>query len=222
MQAVFLVIILRHCGCALNMRAGNSIFGKTGTMPILMVNTSGCAMKVLIDFLVVIAFFVAYKWSNDMIFAVKVAIAASVIQVLWMKLAKIPMQPIHWFGLISVLVFGGLGIYFDNPKFFQWKFSVLEWCMGAAILIGQLGFRKNMLQLLMGNELVLPEAIWSKMAWLWGGFFIGLGCLNWWIFTHYNYDVWMNFKTFWAFGLMVVFVIAQGIWVARYLPKDEQ
>lgn len=67
-----------------------------------------------------------------------------------------------------------------------------------------LGFRKNMLQLLMGNELVLPEAIWSKMAWLWGGFFIGLGCLNWWIFTHYNYDVWMNFKTFWAFGLMVV------------------
>ena len=48
-------------------------------------------MKVLIDFLVVIAFFVAYKWSNDMLFAVKVAIAATAIQVVWMKLAKIPL-----------------------------------------------------------------------------------------------------------------------------------
>ncbi|MBS1175408.1 MAG: yciB [Burkholderiaceae bacterium] len=179
-------------------------------------------MKILIDFLAVIAFFVAYKWSNDMLFAVKIAIAATAIQMVWMKLAKIPLKPMHWFGLVSVFVFGGMGIFFNNPKFFQWKFSILEWCMGAAILIGQLGFGKNMLQLLMGNELILPEPIWRKMAWLWGGFFIGLGCLNWWVFTYYNYDVWVNFKTFWAFGLTVAFVIGQGVWVNRYLPKDEQ
>ena len=188
----------------------------------LYVHVRQLTMKVLIDFLMVIAFFVAYKWSNDMLFAVKVAIAATAIQVVWMKLAKIPLQPMHWFGFVSIFVFGGMGLFFDNPKFFQWKFSILEWCMGAAILIGQLGFGKNMLQLLMGNELVLPEPMWHKMAWLWSGFFIGLGCLNWWIFTYYNYDVWVNFKTFWAFGLTVVFVLGQGIWVSRYLPKDEQ
>ena len=92
--------------------------------------------------------------------------------------------------------------------------------MGAAILIGQLVFKKNMFKLLMGNELTLPEAIWQKMAWLWAGFFIFLGCLNWYIFSNYNNDVWMNFKTFWALGLTVAFVIGQGFWLSRHLPKD--
>ena len=178
-------------------------------------------MKALIDFLVVIAFFVAYKWSHDMLFAVKVAIAATAVQMVWMKLAKIPLKPMHWFGLISVFIFGGMGIFFIDPKFFQWKFSIIEWFMGAAILLGQFVFRKNILKLLMDNELVLPEPIWRTMSWLWGGFFIGLGCLNWWVFTHYNYDVWVNFKTFWAFGLTMLFMLSQGVWVSRYLPKDE-
>ncbi len=77
-------------------------------------------MKILIDFLVVLAFFIAYKLSGDMIFAVKIAIAAAVVQIVWMKLAKIPMQPVHWFGLVSVIVFGVMGVFFNNPTFFQW------------------------------------------------------------------------------------------------------
>ena len=178
-------------------------------------------MKVLIDFLVVIAFFVAYKWSHDMLFAVKVAIVATVVQMLWMKLAKIPFKPMHWFGFFMVFVFGGVGVFFNNPKFFQWKFSILEWCIGTAILIGQFGFHTNMLQLLLGHEWILPKRIWYRMGWLTGIFFIGLGCLNWWVFTHYNYDVWVNFKTFWAFGLTMLFMLGQGVWVSRYLPKDE-
>ena len=179
-------------------------------------------MKVLVDFLVMIAFFVAYKWSRDMLFAVEVAMAATALQLAWMKVTKIPMTPMHWFGLGSVFVFGGVGLLFNKPEFFQWKFSIIEWCMGAAILIGQLVFRKNMLKLLMGNELVLPDPIWRTMAWLWGGFFIALGSLNWWVFTHYNYDVWMTFKTFWVLGLTMVFVLGQGVWVSRYLPKESK
>lgn len=79
-----------------------------------------------------------------------------------------------------------------------------------------------MFKLLMGNELSLPDAVWQKMAWLWAGFFIFLGCLNWYVFSHYDNDVWMNFKTFWALGLTVVFIVGQGFWLSRYLPKDEQ
>ena len=178
-------------------------------------------MKLVIDFMLVIAFFISYKLSHDMLLAVKVAMVAAVVQVVWMKLAKTPLQPIHWFSLASVVLFGGMGVFFNNPQFFQWKFSIIEWCMGAAIIIGQLVFRKNMLKLLMGNELTLPEAAWLKLTWMWGIFFIALGCINWWVFTHYNYDVWVNFKTFWAMGLTFAFVLVQGIWMARLLPKED-
>lgn len=178
-------------------------------------------MKLLIDFLVIIAFFAGYKLSGgNMMTATKVAMAATVVQLLLMKVLKMKIQPMHWLSFALIVVLGSMSIFFNNPRFLQWKFSILEWCMGAAILIGQLVFKKNMFKLLMGNELTLPEAIWQKMAWLWAGFFIFLGCLNWYIFSNYNNDVWMNFKTFWALGLTVAFVIGQGFWLSRYLPKD--
>lgn len=174
-------------------------------------------MKILIDFLMVIVFFVAYKSTGDMIFAVKVAIAAAVLQLVIMRVAKIAIQPIHWFGFVSVVVFGGLGVFFNDPKFFQWKFSIIEWLMGMAIIGGQLVFNKNVLKVFLGNELELPNQVWKTMAWMWGGFFIALGAINWWVFTNFNYEIWVDFKTFWAFGLTVVFMLVQGLWLSKFL-----
>ena len=180
-------------------------------------------MKLLIDFLVIIAFFAGYKLSGgDMMVATKVAMGATLAQLVLMKALKMPIQPMHWFSIVLIVILGSMSIFFNNPRFLQWKFSVLEWVMGAAILIGQLVFKKNMFKLLMGNELTLPEPVWTKMAWLWAGFFIFLGCLNWYIFSNYDNDVWMNFKTFWALGLTIAFVIAQGFWLSRYLPKGKE
>ena len=178
-------------------------------------------MKFFIEFLVIIAFFAAYKLSsNDIMTATKVAIAAAIIQIILMRLLKIRIQAMHWFGFVLIVGLGLMSVFFNNPRFLQWKFSVLEWCMGASLIVGQLVFKKNMFRILMGSELTLPEQVWRKMTWLWAGFFIFLGCVNWYIFSHYDNDVWVNFKTFWALGLTVVFVIGQGFWLARYLPKD--
>ena len=180
-------------------------------------------MKLLIDFLVIIAFFAAYKLSGgDMMTATKVAMGATLLQLVLMKVLKIRIQPMHWFSFALIVILGAMSLFFNNPRFLQWKFSILEWSMGAAILIGQLVFKKNMFKLLMGNELTLPEHAWKTMAWMWSIFFIFLGFLNWFIFSHYSNDVWMNFKTFWALGLTILFVIIQGFWLSRYLPKDEQ
>ena len=102
-----------------------------------------------------------------MMVATKVAIAATILQLLLMKVLKMKIQPMHWFSFALILILGSMSIFFNNPRFLQWKFSILEWLMGSAILIGQLVFKKNMFKLLMGNELSLPEPIWKKMAWLW-------------------------------------------------------
>lgn len=179
-------------------------------------------MKILLDFLAVIALFVAYRLTHDMIFATKMAMVATVGQYVGMRWLNIAVKPVHWLGFGLIFVLGGMAVFFHNPAFLQWKFTVLEWVMAAALIIGQLGFKKNMLQLLMGEELTLPPLIWSKLTWVWAGFFAFLGTLNWYVFVHYDYSVWLNFKLFGTLVLTVAFVIGLAAWLWRYLPQDER
>jgi intracellular septation protein len=37
----------------------------------------------------------------------------------------------------------------------------------------------------------------------------------------FDTDTWVNFKLFGGIGLMLVFVLAQGLYLARYMKSDE-
>ena len=37
---------------------------------------------------------------------------------------------------------------------------------------------------------------------------------------HFSTDVWVNFKLFGGMGLMLAFVIAQALWLAKYVEED--
>ncbi|MEG0678046.1 MAG: septation protein IspZ, partial [Comamonas sp.] len=41
-----------------------------------------------------------------------------------------------------------------------------------------------------------------------------------WIAYNFDTDTWVNFKLFGGMGLMLVFVIAQAIYMSRYLPQE--
>lgn len=177
-------------------------------------------LKIIIDLFPVIAFFVAFKMSGDMLMATQVVMISAIIQIALMKIFKITIKPMHWISFALIVVLGAIALIFREPLFLKWKFSVLEWSMALAILVGQFVFNKNMLKLLMGNELSLPDNIWKKLSILWAVFFIFLGTLN--IFIAYWYDdaVWVNFKTYGALGLSILFMIAQGIWLSRYIKSE--
>lgn len=177
-------------------------------------------LKTIIELFPIVAFFAAFKISGDMFVATGVAIASAVIQMLLMKWQKIAIKPMHWISLGLIVVLGSISIIFHEPLFLKWKFSILEWLMGAAILIGQYGFNKNMLKLLMGKELTLPDVIWKKLGVFWAAFFIFLGTLNIYIAYHFDDATWVNFKTYGALGLSVVFMIGQGIWLAQYMKVE--
>jgi intracellular septation protein len=177
-------------------------------------------LKTIIELFPVVFFFAAFKLTNDMFKATAVAIVCAVLQVGLMKWQKIQIKPIHWFSAGLVIILGGISIYVHNPMFLKWKFSVLEWCLGAAILIGQFAFNKNMLKLLLGQELTLPDGVWKKLGLMWAAFFIFLGILN--IYIAYQYDdaVWVNFKTYGSLGLTMAFMLVQSLWISRHMQDD--
>ena len=176
-------------------------------------------MKLLLDFFPIILFFVVFKvWG--IYAATAVAIVATIVQIAYLRFKNGKIEPMQWMSLGVIVLFGGATLLAHDENFIKWKPTVLYWLMGGALLIGQLVFKKNLLRSVMGAQLQLPDAIWLKLNWAWSAFFAVMGALNIWIAYHFDTDTWVNFKLFGGMGLMVVFVIAQAIYMSRYLPQD--
>jgi intracellular septation protein len=206
-------------------------------------------MKILLDFLPIILFFAAFKFADGrpedaaafatdhfgfmvsggvvgakeapVLLATLVVIAATLLQVVYLKLRRQKVDTMLWVSLGLVTVLGGATIWFHNETFIKWKPSVLYWVMGGALLAGQVFFRKNLLQALIGNQLPLPEAVWHRLNIAWIVFFTAMGFLNLYVAYNYSTSTWATFKVFGATGLMLLFMLGQGVYMSRHL-KDEE
>lgn len=177
-------------------------------------------MKLLIDFFPIILFFVAFKvWG--IYTATAVAIAATIAQIVYLRVRNGRVEPMQWVSLGVIVVFGGATLLSHSDTFIKWKPTVLYWLMGAALVVGQLFFRKNLIRSLMGGQMELPEAAWRTMNWSWTGFFLVMGVVNLWVAYTFSTDAWVNFKLFGGIGLMAVFVIGQALYLSRYMKEPE-
>lgn len=177
-------------------------------------------MKLFLDFFPIVLFFVAFKvWGIYV--ATAVAIAATLLQIGYVRYRHGKVEPMQWISLGVIVLFGGATLIAHNDTFIKWKPTVLYWLMGGALLGGQLFFRKNLLKSLMGAQMALPENAWRVMNWSWTAFFAAMGIINLWVAFHFDTDTWVNFKLFGGLGLMVVFVIGQALYLGRYLKADE-
>jgi intracellular septation protein len=178
-------------------------------------------MKLLLDFFPIVLFFVAFKvW--DIYVATGVAIVATVAQIAYFRYTQGKVEPMQWLSLGIIIVFGGATILAHDETFIKWKPTVLYWLMGGALAAGLLFFRKNLLKSLMGAQLELPDAAWRAMNWSWVGFFAVMGVLNLWVAFNYDTDTWVNFKLFGGLGLMALFVVAQALYLGRFMKEPKE
>lgn len=204
-------------------------------------------MKLLLDFLPILLFFGTFKfaegrkdWAADfatqhlgflvsggkvgpaeapVLLATVVVILATLAQVLWLKAKGRKVDTMLWVSLILVVVFGGLTIWFHSETFIKWKPSVLYWAMGTALWLAPLVSGKNLLKLLLGEQMQLPAKVWHRLNFAWVAFFAGMGLLNLWVAYSFSTDTWVNFKLFGGIGLMLLFTLAQGLYLSKYLQE---
>jgi intracellular septation protein len=206
-------------------------------------------MKLLFDLFPVILFFAVFKFAGaqpeaaqafaaqyltflvsdgeittkqaPILLATAVAILATLGQVLWLLLRRRHVDTMLWVSLVIIVVFGGATIYFHDEMFIKWKPTVLYWCFALALLGAQLLMRKNLIRSLMGKQMTLPDPVWDKLNLAWSTFFAAMGALNLYIAFNFPLELWVNFKMFGFIALIIAFVIAQTVYLSRYLKEPE-
>ena len=91
--------------------------------------------------------------------------------------------------------------------------------MGLAFWLSPLLFGKNILRMLMGEQMELPAKIWHRLNFAWVAFFAVMGLINLWVAYNFSTSAWVNFKLFGALGLMLAFTVAQGLYLSPYLKE---
>jgi len=178
-------------------------------------------MKLLFDLFPVILFFVAFKFQGIYV-ATAVAIAATVAQIIWTKFKHGKVDVMLWVSFAIIGGFGGATLLLHDETFIKWKPTVLYWLFSAILLISNWLFNKNLMRALLHEKIALPLHIWHRLNMGWSLFFAVLGFINLYVAFNYSTDAWVNFKLFGFTGLMVVFILAQSAWLAKYVDEKKE
>jgi len=179
-------------------------------------------MKLLLDFLPIIIFFVVYKASGDIILATAVLIPATLLQMLYTWIRTHRIEKMQLVTLVLVVLLGGATIIFQDKTFIQWKPTVVNWLFGAVFLGSHFIGQKTVVQRLMDANIALPPQAWRNLNIAWVLFFISMGIVNLVVAYTMSEEAWVSFKLFGMLGLTFVFILAQGLYMSKHIQNDTQ
>jgi len=142
-------------------------------------------------------------------------IATAILYFLTGKLSKMQV-----FTAVLVVVFGGLGIWFNDEKFFKMKPTMIYLLFGGILGFG-LFKRQSYLQVVMDGALPMSRDGWMILTKRFMYFFFGLALANEIIWRSLSTDIWVNFKTFGLPLAMFVFFITQAKVISKYSTEND-
>jgi intracellular septation protein len=169
----------------------------------------------------ILAFFVAYVWLKDRVFSIGgteydgfIVVTAGFIPVFLVSIGILWALTGHLSkmqAMTAVLItgFGGLSIWFNDPKFFKMKPTIIYLLFGGILGAGLLQGR-SYLQTVMDTVMPLTHEGWMILTRRLMLFFFGLAALNEIIWRTQSEEIWVYFKTFGLTAAIFVFFITQS------------
>ena len=193
-------------------------------------------MKFLFDLFPVIVFFATYKLAgggekggscipapnvaitqDPILLATGLAIAATVFQVCWLLFRRKKVDGMLWVSLAIVTLFGGATLFFRDPTFIQWKPTILYWAFSGVFLLSPLFLGQTLVQTMLEQQIPLPARVWRRLNSAWIIFFAFMGAANLTAVYALSCDAWVNFKFYGLTALLLLFVVGQALFLARYV-----
>lgn len=189
-------------------------------------------VKQFIDFIPLILFFIVFKleprdlelagqtFSVGGIFsATAMLIISSVVVYGTLYAVQRRLEKGQWLTLIGCLFFGGLTLAFHSETFLKWKAPVVNWLFALGFAASHFIGKQPLIKRVMGHAISLPDRVWTQLNVAWIVFFIVSGTAN--LFVAFTYhDIWVDFKVFGSLAMTVLFLIGQGVFLARHLQDQ--
>ena len=190
-------------------------------------------LKLGLEFGPLLAFFIAFGRLKGMTFtiggteyagfilatAVFVPLLVLSTLILWRLTGRLSLMQIVT--LVSVVVFGGLTIWFNDPRFLKMK-PTLIYLLFAGILGYGLLRGRSYLALVMEEAMPLRPEGWMILTRRLTAFFVGLAVLNEVIWRNMSDQAWVNFKTFGLTAAIFLFFMAQSGLMQKYATEDQK
>jgi len=169
----------------------------------------------------ILGFFVAYLWLKDRIFTIGgteydgfIVVTAGFVPVFLLAMGLLwwltgHLSKMQVVTAVLIVVFGGLSVWFNDPKFFKMKPTIIyllfACVLGAGLLRGQ-----SWLQYVLDGVMPLTDQGWIILTRRLAAFFFGLALLNELVWRLMSEESWVYFKTFGLTAAIFLFFMAQG------------
>ncbi len=178
-------------------------------------------LKTGLEFGPIIGFFAAYMWLKDRVFTIGgteyegfIVVTAGFIPVfliamgiLWKLTGHLSKMQVMT--AVLIVIFGGLSIWFNDPRFFKMKPTIIYLLFGGSLGFGLLR-GKSYLQSMMDGAMPLNDEGWMILTRRITLFFLALAVLNELIWRTQSEETWVYFKTFGLTAAVFIFFMTQG------------
>jgi len=189
-------------------------------------------LKAALELGPVAAFFAAYIWLKEDVFVVGgteyagfIVVTALFIPVFLISIGLLwrltgHLSKMQAVTAVLIVVFGGLSIWFNDPRFFKMKPTIIYLLFGGVLGFGLMR-GKSYLQTLMDGVMPLTDMGWMIITRRLTIFFLALAVLNEVIWRTQSEETWVYFKTFGLTAAIFLFFITQGKVFSEHGTEDK-
>jgi intracellular septation protein len=177
------------------------------------------AMQMLIDFLPIIVFFVAY-FTFGIYWATAAIIAVLVLQIGITYAIKRTVSKLLLISGGLAVVLGGITLALREPIFIQLKLTVVEGLFALVFLGSHFVGDKTIVERIMGHVAEAPQKVWRQLNLIWVVNFAVLAIVNVYVVYNFDMDTWTIFKTFGTMGLTLLTAVVTAVWIAMHAPPE--
>ena len=184
-------------------------------------------LKMALELGPIIIFFIGYGKIKDQVFVISgreyegfivatalfIPLILTTTAILWALTGKL--SKMQLMTALLVVIFGGLGIWFNDERFFKMKPTILYLAFSIILFVGLLR-GKSFLAVIMAEMMPLKQEGWMILTRRLALFFFILAVSNELVWRLMSTDSWVSFKTFVLPLVLFAFFISQSSMLSRY------
>ena len=176
-------------------------------------------MKALLDFIPLIAFFIAAKQYGILAGAAALLVATIVVYAFHLVNKKGKLDKQQWTTLVLTIFFCGLTLLLKDDIFIKWKSTVINGVFAVALIISVF-VNRPLLKMAMKSVFRLTPSGWNKLTLAWAGYFIIMAVLQYYFAFHTSEQTWIDFKSYGWIPVMLVFMVGQFVMLKNHLNPE--